>query len=200
MIPKLFPQLLVKASRERVLAKEECLFQPQNSVDSIFYILEGELCAMRYQLDGKPAIMMRHLSGEIFAPASMSMTHYPCIGIASQISKVLQIPKIIFIEHLEKDSEFNHYYINSLATDLKKQCSSSERLRLKSAKERILHFITCESPTGKEVSLTMPMSKWAEELGLEPESLYRSLSDLEKSGTISRKKRYLKLLEPQIKN
>lgn len=193
MIPKYFPKSLVKASRKRLLAKDESLFQPHNLVDSIFYIIEGELCAMRYQLDGKPAIMMRHFSGEVFAPASMSMTHYPCLGVASKAGEVLQIPKTVFIEHLETNLEFNRFYISSLADDLKKQCSRSERLRLKSAKERIMHFITCESPTGKEITLSMPMNKWAEELGLEPESLYRSLSDLEKNGVIIRDKKNLKL-------
>lgn len=193
MIPNIFPKLLVAASRERILIKNEVLFQPKDSVDSLFYTMEGEIFALRYQLDGTPAIMMRSFAGEIFAPASMNMTCYPCSAVAAIKSKVLQIPKTVFIEHLGKNPEFSRYFIDSLSTDLKKQCVRSERLRLKSVKDRILHFITCESTSGTEIILSCPISKWAEELGIEAESLYRTLSRMEKDGVIQRNKRHIQI-------
>ena len=187
-----FPNTLIKASKTCLLKKGEILFQQTDVVEALFFIIKGELCALRYQRDGKQAIMMRHNGGEIFAPASMNLTVYPCAGVAFQDSRLLQIPKSIFIKHLQHDIAFNQFYINSLANDLKKQCARSERLHLKSAKERVLHFITCESASGQEIRLNCPLSKWAEELGIEPESLYRTLSDMEKEGLIQRNKRTIK--------
>ncbi len=194
MIPSVFPKTLVATSRERVVEKNEVLFQPNDSVDSLFYTMKGELFALRYQLDGTPAVMMRGFAGEIFAPASMNMSCYPCSAVAAVKSRVLQIPKSVFIEHLAINSDFSRYYIDSLSADLKKQCVRSERLRLKSAKDRVLHFITCESPSGAEITISCPISKWAEELGIEPESLYRTLSDLEKEGIIKREKRHITII------
>jgi len=195
-LPSAFPKALTDASHLVSLAKNEILFQPNDDVDSIFYIIEGELYALRYQLDGRSAVMMRSFSGEIFAPASLNMPCYPCSGVATKNSKLLKIPKKVMLEHLNTQLNFAQYYIQSLAMELKKQCARSERLRLKSACERVMHFITCESPSGQELTLSYPMSKWAEELGLEPESLYRCLSDMEKKGVILREKRHIKIIKP----
>ena len=170
------------------------LFQREDTVDSLFYILEGELIALRYQQNGTPAVMMRNNTGEMFAPASMNMPLYPCSAVATLPSTLLKIPMAVINEHLISHPDFAMFYIQSLASNLKKQCARSERLRLKSARERVLHFISCESPCGTEIRLSCPTNKWAEELGVEPESLYRTLSEMEKGGIIERNKRHIKLI------
>ena len=139
--------------------------------------------------------MMRSFAGEIFAPASLNMSCYPCSSVATKASKLLKIPRKLMLKHLNTHPNFAQFYIQSLAMELKKQCARSERLRLKSASERVMHFITCESPSGQEIILSCPMSKWAEELGLEPESLYRCLSDMEMKGVIQREKRHIKIIK-----
>ena len=193
MLPDYFPQSLIASSRFLSLQKGENLFQREDQVDALFYIIDGELIAQRYQYDGKPAIMMRNISGEIFAPASMNMSTYPCSAEATRTTKLLKIPLMVIKEHLLSHPDFTMFYIQSLASNLKAQCSRSERLRLKSARERVLHFISCESPCGTEIRLSCPTNKWAEELGVEPESLYRTLSEMEKDGIIERNKRHIKL-------
>ena len=149
--------------------------------------------ALRYQFDGKPVVMMRSISGEMFAPASINMPCYPCSGVATEASTLLQIPTSAFTEHLQGNPDFSRYYIDALSQDLKKQCANSERLRLKSIRERVLHFIVCESPGGDEVVLSHPISQWADSLGVEPESLYRTLSGMQKEGLIYRVNRRIGL-------
>ena len=193
ILSDLFPAPLIKAARQLSLNKSETLFQRDDDVDALYYIMEGELIALRYQHDGKAVIMMRNRAGEMFAPASMHMTSYPCSAVAALPSKVLQIPIPVIQEQLAHDHKFATFYIQSLADNLKKQCARSERLRLKSAKERVLHYIGCESSSGTEITLTCPTSKWAEELGIEPESLYRTLAEMEKEGVIERDKRCIRI-------
>ena len=193
MLPDCFPESLLKASRKLSLKKGESLFQQDDRVDSLFYIIEGEVIALRYQQDGKPAIMMRNTSGEMFAPASMNMSSYPCSAVAVLPSSLLQISVPVFQTHLQNNHKFASFYIQSLADNLKRQCARSERLRLKSAKQRVLHYISCESPSGTEITLSCPTSKWAEELGIEPESLYRTLAEMEKEGVIERDKRCIRI-------
>lgn len=193
MLPYNFPEALLNRSRQISLNKGATLFQQGDTVEALYYILKGELIALRYQHDGKPAVMMRHATGEMFAPASMNMSTYPCSARATASSTMLRIPLKMMHECLKSHPEFSSFYMSSLAENLKKQCARSERLRLKSAKERVLHFIRCESPNGTEITLTCPTSKWAEELGVEPESLYRTLKMMEKEGVIMRNKRVIKL-------
>jgi len=81
-----------------------------------------------------------------------------------------------------------------LSKELKKQCGRIERMRLQTGKERILHFINCETSDGVTLHLETSLSVWAEELGIEPESLYRTLSDMEKDGIIKRNKRDIRVL------
>jgi len=193
MTPDCFPETLLKASRQFSINKDDALFQRDDTVEALYYIIDGELIALRYQRDGKPAVMMRHVAGEMFAPASMNMSVYPCSAMAIMPSTLLKIPLKTLHECLVNYPEFSSYYIQSLAENLKKQCARSERLRLKSTRERVLHFIHCESPSGTEITLTCPTSKWAEELGVEPESLYRTLKNMEKEGVIQRNKRFIQI-------
>jgi len=188
------PSGLLQHSKSVSLRKAETLFQPGDAVNSLYYVCEGQLKAVRYQLDGKPAVMMQTTSDNFFATSSITMDVYPCAAIAVVNSKVLQIPKEHLVNYLESDPAFSLFFINSLSQDLKKQCSNAERLRLKSAKDRIIHFITCESPSGSELELDCPLTKWADELGIEPESLYRSLAEMEADGSIQRDKHKITLL------
>ena len=55
----------------------------------------------------------------------------------------------------------------------------------------MLHYLNCEltGPGGATLSLDIPLAEWADDLGLEPETLYRTLAELEKKGRIEREPR-----------
>ena len=65
MIPKkiykklavLLPEGLITTSKYIELSREEFLFRPGDSVDFVYYIIEGQLRALRYQFDGKAAVI-----------------------------------------------------------------------------------------------------------------------------------------------
>jgi len=192
-LPESFPDSLLACSQPLNLDKETLLFHPEDPVEFLYFIVEGEVVALRYQKDGVPAVMMRHHGGEIFAPASLSMHHYPCAGIAAKNTRLVKIPRSLFQTALLEDNRFSRYYMTLLAQNLKQQCARSERLRLKSVHERVLHYISCESADGRAIALTGPITAWAEELGVEPESLYRSLRKMEQAGEIKRNKRHIEI-------
>lgn len=189
-----FPQSLLKNSRIIAFKSNELLFQVDDKVECLFYIIKGETRALRYQYNGKAAVMMRSFQHEIFVPASMNLTHYPCAGITTMASQLLQIPKVNILEHLGSHPQFSRFYIDSIVKDLKRQCSHAERLRLKSVRDRIIHYITCESASGMDIHISYTLSKWAEELGIEAESLYRNLAEMQKEGIIIRNKRHFSLI------
>jgi len=157
-----FPSDLLQSSKTVSLGKDEFLFQPSDVVNSIYYVIKGTLRAVRYQFDGKPAVMMHSTANNFFATSSIHMDIYPCAAIAAVQTEVLQIPKVSLLGYLESDPPFSLRFIKALSQDLKKQCSNAERLRLKSAKDRIIHFITCESPSGTELDLACPLTSCTE--------------------------------------
>ncbi len=187
------PEALVNQSRFIELSRQEYLFQPKDPVDAIYYVISGQLRALRYQYDGKAAVMMHSTAGNFFAPVSINMDCYPCAAIANKKTQLLKIPKTALVDFLKTHLEFSLQFIGAISMDLKKQCSIAERLRIKSARDRIIHFITCEAPDSKTLELKCPLTTWAEELGIEPESLYRTLSDMEKDGLIYRDKKRIEI-------
>ncbi len=181
-----FPDTLLKAAKIVSLKRGEFLFHCGDLVDSVFFVLEGEIRGLRSLANGNSVVMMRAGENEFFATASLIMRHFPCSAYSAVRSRVLRVPKIAFEEAMEESGDFACYFAICLSKSLKQQCSLAERLRLKSARDRILHYLACEAPGGKSITLKTSLASWADELGIEPESLYRTLSEMENSGEISR--------------
>lgn len=177
------------------LKKNDFIFHCGDTVEHFYYVIDGELQALRYQNEGREAIMMRATNGEFFAAASMALENYPCAGKAASESRVLKIAARVFNQQMAKSSQLAQAFSMNLAKDLKKQCGRLERLRLSSLEDRVLHFIACETHDGKTLDLTMPVSAWANELGAEPESLYRSLKKLQDKGIIQRDKKQIVVID-----
>ncbi len=188
-----FPEALLNAAKIVQLRKGDFLFHCGDLVDSVFFVLEGEVRGLRTLRNGNSVVMMRAGENEFFATASLIMRHFPCSAYAAVRSRVLRIPRNSFEEAMEESGDFACYFAICLSKSLKQQCSLAERLRLKSARDRILHYIACESSSGKSVTLKTSLASWADELGIEPESLYRTLSEMESAGEITRSGKSIEL-------
>lgn len=175
-----------------MLEKGERLFTTGDKIERIYFINKGELRALRCLQDGSKAALMRALDGEFFALASLFMPNYPCDAIAARKTELLAFPHSVFIQALETDPLFSSALLKTMAFDIKTQCARVERLRLKRIRDRVVHYLSCESRDGK-VDLQIPILAWADELGAEPETLYRVLAELEKENTISRSGRHVEL-------
>ncbi len=101
-----------------------------------------------------------------------------------------------FLTLLQTNLDLSTAFARMLAGNLKRQCGRLERMRLTSAKDRVLHYIACESRDGRHLELPFTLAHWAAELGIEPESLYRTLSQLEKACLIHRDGRQIELTRP----
>jgi hypothetical protein len=108
-------------------------------------------------------------------------------------SLLVEIPAAALRHTFETQPDFALPFVAALAANSRRQCSRLERSRLKRARDRVLHYLVCESMPGSPLALTMPLSSWAVELGLEPETLYRTLRELEQEGLISRNRRAISL-------
>ncbi|MCA1788578.1 MAG: Crp/Fnr family transcriptional regulator [Thioalkalivibrio sp.] len=197
MDPFPFPHELLRQAREISLAKNERLFSLGATVDQVFFVIAGEIRAVRHLSDGSEAVMMRARGGEFFALAGMFLTTYPCDAVASLASQVRIFPRGAFQQAVASDVVLASALVRAMAGVVKTQCARVERLRLKRVRDRVVHYLACESPDGI-IHLNIPLLEWADELGSEPETLYRVLRDLEREGLITRSGRTIGLVSGQL--
>lgn len=81
------------------------------------------------------------------------------------------------------DAVFRNFWIQSLSHEVRHLRTQVERLSLKIATERILYYLGSEGEYHLAV-IHNSKKDWASELGITPEALYGSLSELAQSGSI----------------
>lgn len=180
---------------EITVAADDFLFRLGDAPRDLYFVLEGEARARRYGTDGAEIIMQRSRAGELFAEAGMVAPRYSCEGFCPVSSRVLRFPIATIKQQIVNNGDFALRFSQFLAMTMRRQCARYERLRLKRAGERVLHYLNCEltGPVGADLELDIPLAEWADDLGLEPETLYRALADLEKKGLIAREPRSRKI-------
>lgn len=186
-------EFLSKHGRTQEYPAKSTLFRCGDSTTSLYYVVSGELQALRHLPDGRQAVMMRANDGEFFAAASIMLDCYPCDAYAPVDTRVIALRMEKFLTLIQSNLELANAFARMLAFNLKRQCGRLERMRLTGAKDRVLHYIACESPDGSRLELPFTLAQWAVELGIEPESLYRTLAQLEKAGQIRRDGRLIEM-------
>lgn len=186
-------ELLTQAETLR-LARGEALFRQGDPVRYVALVLEGELKAVRYMLDSAECVMLRARAGELFAESSLADSRYRCDGIATGPARVALVPVEAMRAALGGVDSLAYRLCLAVARQARRQCSRLERLRLKRARDRVLHFLVCEGGEAGIVRWSGHLSELAAELGLERETLYRTLATLEAEGRLRRLDDELRLL------
>ncbi|MCD6707805.1 MAG: Crp/Fnr family transcriptional regulator [Thiobacillus sp.] len=193
-LPAHLPAELVETANTTQMAKGQSLFHTGDSVESFHFVRAGELAAVRCMPNGAEAIMLTARAGEFFGEASLFQPAYTCEARALSASVLVSFSSERFRKAMAGDPAFALAFTRTVAMSLRKQCSRVERLRLKSASDRVLHYLACETGPSGWAELGGTLQEWAAELALEPETLYRTLAQLEKEGTLAREQRRLRLL------
>lgn len=192
--PFWLPAGLAQAVAVMRLPKGAPLFHMGDSVGRFFLVQQGELAAIRSMRNGAEAFMLVARAGEFFAEASLFQPSYTCDARALTDCLVASWPVELFRETVFSAPAAAQAFSRTLAVSLRRQCSRVERLRLKHANDRVMHYLACEVGGDGWCELGSTVQAWASELGLEAETLYRALAQLEKAGSIERDKRRLRLV------
>lgn len=167
----------------RRIGKGTVLFRRGGRPRFVIYVLRGEIRLARHTVDGQQIVLQRRSAGFI-AEASMESKIYHCDILSAEDSDVVLFPIVRFRDSLEDDQAFRSVWLKSLASEIRQLRAQNERLHLRKASDRVLHFIETEGRNGV-VALTQTRKAWALELGLSHEALYRTLAVLVAKGTIS---------------
>jgi CRP-like cAMP-binding protein len=183
-LPDYLPASLRDQARLQPLKRRESLFRFGDPVTSIFFVRAGELEALRYSSDGEALVMVRAGAGDFFGEPALAVDAYTCAARARLDSELAVFPKRAMLAALQADQSFATAFLLAQIRNARQQCSRYERVRLRRAEDRILHYLICEADAGGKVVLKGSRADWAGELGLQPESLYRALARLRDEGRI----------------
>lgn len=191
--PDFLPATLTVASHRVHLSAGQVLFACSAPVEHLYWILRGEVVAVQRAATGQDVVIMRGRSGEFFAESSIYTPVYNYEAVARKPTVVMALPLRTLRVALVDDAHFADVFLRAVVLNLRRQSSRVERLRLRGASERIQHYLTCEASADGCCQLHIPLSEWALELGLEPETLYRTLRVLEENGVVLRDKQRMRL-------
>jgi len=174
----------LRASADQVAAAAgQVLFRAGTRPRRIFWVLHGEIRLLRRSRNGAEIVLQRAASGFV-AEASLNSPLYHCDAVAAVSSKLLAFPVDRFRQALADDEKFRDFWMRRLAREVHALRSQSERLALRSAAERIEHYIASEGHNGR-LELARTRKAWAAELGLTHEALYRALASMQRAGSIT---------------
>ena len=196
MVEETPSQLLHRFARKRRFASGQNVFQLGHPAQAIFRVISGEVQLFRYDVSGHRVLLHRAFSGNFFAEASLNAGQYHCTAICARDSDVEVFNSARFRSLLEKSPSFQKFWIDHLSSELRRQRASVERLNLKSAADRVVHYLMTEGVPAGELTLQGTLSELAEMLGLSRESLYRTLSKMKKNNTLQQQGSTLKLNFP----
>jgi CRP/FNR family transcriptional regulator, dissimilatory nitrate respiration regulator len=160
----------------------DTLFRLGDRLKGVFCVVAGEVRLIRRARNGAEIVLQRSRGG-FFAEASLGTGKYHCDAVTAETSAVLRFPAKTFRAALATDVVFRDAWIDHLAHEVLRLRAQCERLGLRSAAQRIVHYIESEGADGT-VTLTESRKAWAAELGLTHEALYRTLRRLQAEGTL----------------
>lgn len=175
------PEAARSQARAITLAPAGRLFLRGDTPEAMYCVLSGEVHLSRSSEQGAEIVLQR-CRGGFLAEASLDQRTYHCDAIAKQACEVIAIPRPAFRAALD-DERFRFAWIEHLARELRRVRTQAERLSLRTARERIEHYLLTEGDNGA-VTLGQSRKAWARELGLSHEALYRELARLQDAGRL----------------
>jgi CRP-like cAMP-binding protein len=134
-------------------------------------------------MSGTEIVLQRARSGFI-AEASLESLAYHCDIVPTERSHLLAFPIPLFRTQLSENESFARFWMISLAREVRSLRAQNERLALRTARERIEHYIESEGRSG-QLELRQTRKALALELGLTHEALYRALAAMVASGALA---------------
>jgi len=176
------PEPARRLTRSLEIQRQSSLFGRGDHPQAMFFVLSGEVRMIRRSRSGGEVVLQRTQRG-FLAEASLDQPTYHCDAFAAVPTRLLAVQRKAFTQALAVN-DFRDRWIAHLARELRKVRAHTERLSLKTARERIVHFIETEGEAGV-VDLNQSKKDWAAELGLTHEALYRTLAQMEKRGELT---------------
>lgn len=179
---------LMRQSAVRAYKRHEIIFMEGDPYAGLYLVLSGRVKAFKTNPEGKEQII--HLVGPRDAFAEVPMFTggpYPVTAQALEDTRLLFIPRPAFLDLLHDNPELSLRMLGAFAKRLRQMVNLVESLSLKEVTARLARYLADEATKTPHSTFDLPISKvnLAAFLGTIPETLSRSLHELEHRGIIA---------------
>ena len=193
------PKPVRDAAVERRLNTGEALFRLGDKTAGFCEVVSGRVRLARVDRAGHEIVLYVAGPGETIAEASLFSPTYHCDAIASSEARVRIYPKQAMLAAFESDRKAGQAFAAMLARQVMALRTRIEQRNIRSARERVRHFLALAAgDDGRTVSLRGTLKEAAGELGLTHEAFYRTLAALERAGEIRRTGTKITLLRRRV--
>jgi CRP-like cAMP-binding protein len=182
---------------ERTLGRGGVLFRSGQRTVGLYEIVSGRVRLVRVDRSGRETVLYSADAGDTLAEASLFSPTYHCDAIATTPATVRLYPKAAILEELRRNPDAAQSFIAGLARQVMGLRTRLERRNIRSAHDRVWHFLTLNiGADGRTIELPGSLKELAVELGLTHEALYRTLSRMAEEGEIKRLDGQIRLSRP----
>ncbi|MCG3155964.1 MAG: CRP-like cAMP-activated global transcriptional regulator [bacterium] len=179
---------LMRQSAVRGYKRNDLIFMEGEAYAGLYLVLSGRVKVFKTSPEGKEQII--HLLGprELFADVPLfTGGPYPVTAQALEDTRLLFIPRQAFLDLLRGSSEICMRMLGAFAKRMRQLVNLVESLSLKDVTARLARYLADEAKRTGTNTVLLPVSKanLAAFLGTIPETLSRSLHDLENRGIIA---------------
>jgi CRP/FNR family transcriptional regulator, dissimilatory nitrate respiration regulator len=175
------------AGVERVLSPGQALFHLGDRTQGIYEIVKGQVQMVRVDAGGREVVLFAAGPGELFAEAALFSPTYHCDALTKTGAVVRLFPKAKVLAAFRRNPKAAEAFMALLAREIMRLRTRLEQRNIRSARDRVLHFLALgASADGRTVLLQRTLKDLAAELGLTHEAFYRALADLAADGEIKR--------------
>lgn len=177
-------------TRTRRLAAGQTLFEQQARAEHFFWLRRGQIKLYRLSRDGQEKVMGVVQPGQTFAEGVMFMDEprYPVNADALQSSEVVAFSAGGFLDVLSSSFPACRRLLGRMVERTRRHLDEIEALTLQNARLRVVGYLLRLVPRDAHGScrVTLPTRKVliASQLSIQPETLSRTLRDLESKGLI----------------
>jgi CRP-like cAMP-binding protein len=184
------PSELKNAIAYQNLAEGEILFSQNDAAKGIFVVDSGCIKLVHFTDAGKSINHYSVKPGQYFAEVALFNDTYVCTAVAEMPTKIIYFPKQLFSQVLEHDVNLLRSFTEQLARRLHYTKLLLELRGIRSARDRVLHYLrVIVPPNEKIIHLEHPLKDIANDIGIAPEVLSRTLTKLQNDGLITRIKK-----------
>ena len=155
------------------------VFSQGDATRGLFYVCEGRVNLIRHTEDGYEILIHRAIAGTTFAEASLFSDKYHCDANVVIDSVVIECCRSHLLALYERESGFARAMSERFSQQVQQARRHIEILSIRKAQERVYRAVV-------EGLLVGNVNALANEIGLSPETVYRSLASLVKSGRIDK--------------
>lgn len=171
----------------RRLEPGDALFRQGDASFGLFRLVTGRIALSRVTPGGDEVPMHVVRAGELFAEASLFSERYHCDAVAYESCEVWVYPKGKLIRALRQDGDALWKFTEELAQRVQGLRARIEVGRIRNAPERVLQALRLRCNVNGIWKPDSTLKRFAEEIGLTHEALYRALAVLQRDGCITRK-------------